>query len=54
LSRFDLIFIVRDLRNEKRDQALASHIIQLHQNRDQVRSHARAYARRPLVSPLAC
>lgn len=35
LSRFDLIFIVRDVRNEKRDKMLANHIINVHQNRDQ-------------------
>jgi peptidoglycan/LPS O-acetylase OafA/YrhL len=30
LSRFDLIFIVRDLRDEKRDIATARHVVRLH------------------------
>ena len=30
LSRFDCIFIVRDLRNEQHDRKLAGHIIDLH------------------------
>jgi len=34
LSRFDLIFIVRDIRNEKRDQELAKYVISVHQRKD--------------------
>jgi len=34
LSRFDLIFIVRDIRNEKRDKALAQYIIEVHRKHD--------------------
>eukprot|EP00743_Colponemidia_sp_Colp-15_P002111 GILK01002292.1.p1 GENE.GILK01002292.1~~GILK01002292.1.p1 ORF type:complete len:727 (+),score=126.75 GILK01002292.1:66-2246(+) len=30
LSRFDLIFIVRDIRNDEQDQTLARHILKLH------------------------
>ncbi|KAJ3435082.1 intein-containing DNA replication licensing factor mcm5 precursor [Anaeramoeba flamelloides] len=30
LSRFDLIFIVRDIMNEKRDRKIASHILNIH------------------------
>jgi DNA replication licensing factor MCM5 len=32
LSRFDLIFIVRDTRNEKRDQEIARHVVRVHIN----------------------
>lgn len=32
LSRFDLIFIVRDIRNEDRDMSMAHHIINIHLN----------------------
>jgi len=35
LSRFDLIFIVKDVSDVKRDEALAMHIINVHKNRDQ-------------------
>jgi DNA replication licensing factor MCM5 len=31
LSRFDLIFLVKDVRDEERDQTLAAHVLQLHQ-----------------------
>jgi len=31
LSRFDLIFLVKDLRDEERDKTLARHVLQLHQ-----------------------
>ncbi|KAI8897959.1 MCM2/3/5 family-domain-containing protein [Globomyces pollinis-pini] len=34
LSRFDLIFIVRDEHNEERDQTIAKHVIGVHMNRD--------------------
>ena len=30
LSRFDLIFIIRDVRNEERDQQIARHVMALH------------------------
>ena len=30
LSRFDCIFIVRDIRNEQQDKRLASHVLGLH------------------------
>jgi DNA replication licensing factor MCM5 len=30
LSRFDLIFIVRDIRNEERDKQIARHVINVH------------------------
>jgi len=32
LSRFDTIFIVRDVREEGIDKAIASHIVDLHMN----------------------
>jgi len=32
LSRFDLIFIVRDIRNERRDQEIARHVMRVHIN----------------------
>ena len=32
LSRFDLIFIVRDVRDEARDQMLAKHVMGVHMN----------------------
>jgi DNA replication licensing factor MCM5 len=38
LSRFDLIFIVRDIQDEKKDQELAKHIINVHRNREAFRS----------------
>jgi hypothetical protein len=38
LSRFDLIFIVRDIQDEKRDQELAKHIINVHRKQDAFRS----------------
>jgi len=31
LSRFDVIFIIRDLPNEKQDEAIASHVLEEHQ-----------------------
>jgi DNA replication licensing factor MCM5 len=31
LSRFDLIFLVKDVRDETRDQTLAKHVLELHQ-----------------------
>lgn len=31
LSRFDLIFIVRDVRDDKRDKTIAEHVLRLHQ-----------------------
>lgn len=31
LSRFDLIFIVRDIRDDKRDKIIAEHVLSLHQ-----------------------
>lgn len=31
LSRFDLIFIVRDIRDDKRDKTIAEHVLSLHQ-----------------------
>lgn len=31
LSRFDLIFIVRDVRNDERDKRIADHVLSLHQ-----------------------
>ncbi len=33
LSRFDLIFIVKDVRNPARDRAIAQHVVQLHVGR---------------------
>jgi hypothetical protein len=32
LSRFDLIFIVRDIRNQQRDMEIARHVIAVHMN----------------------
>ena len=32
LSRFDLIFIVRDIRNQQRDMDIARHVIAVHMN----------------------
>lgn len=32
LSRFDLIFIVRDVRNEARDTEIAKHVMRVHMN----------------------
>ena len=32
LSRFDMIFIVKDEHNEKRDTTIAKHVIQIHRN----------------------
>lgn len=32
LSRFDMIFIVKDEHNERRDATIASHIIDVHMN----------------------
>lgn len=31
LSRFDLIFIIRDVRDDKRDKTIAEHVLRLHQ-----------------------
>jgi DNA replicative helicase MCM subunit Mcm2 (Cdc46/Mcm family) len=36
LSRFDLIFIVRDIRDEERDRAIAKHVMSVHINAAQV------------------
>ena len=38
LSRFDLIFIVRDIRNEERDSAIARHVMGVHMNGGNVSS----------------
>lgn len=35
LSRFDSIFIVRDVREEKADKAIASHVVGLHMHANQ-------------------
>lgn len=41
LSRFDLIFIVRDVRNDARDKKIADHVLSLHQRgSDKVKSTA--------------
>ena len=32
LSRFDLIFIVRDVRDEERDRGIAKHVMGVHIN----------------------
>lgn len=42
LSRFDLIFVIRDVPNEKRDKAMASHILGL---------HSKEVRPRPIFSP---
>ena len=34
LSRFDLIFIVRDEHNQSRDRTIARHVLQVHMNMD--------------------
>ncbi|KAJ5075476.1 intein-containing DNA replication licensing factor mcm5 precursor [Anaeramoeba ignava] len=34
LSRFDLIFIIKDIKNEKRDQAIAKHILRMHMSKN--------------------
>jgi replicative DNA helicase Mcm len=34
INRFDLIFILRDLPNEKQDDAIASHVLRMHQKKD--------------------
>lgn len=44
LSRFDLIFIVKDVSDVKRDEALALHIINVHKNRDQALAMAGEFA----------
>ena len=31
LSRFDMIYIVRDIQNEERDACLAEHVLRVHQ-----------------------
>ncbi|KAJ1934005.1 minichromosome maintenance protein 5, partial [Linderina macrospora] len=36
LSRFDMIFIVKDEHNEQRDQTIARHVMQVHANRKAV------------------
>lgn len=41
LSRFDLIFIVRDVRNDERDKMIADHVLSLHQRgSDKVKSNS--------------
>ena len=32
MSRFDCIFIVKDIREDRNDKAIADHVINLHQN----------------------
>ncbi|KAJ6355214.1 hypothetical protein OIU77_005743 [Salix suchowensis] len=44
LSRFDLIFIVKDKRDYSRDKTIASHIIRVHASADRTSSNARAQA----------
>lgn len=47
LSRFDLIFIVRDIRNDERDRTIAEHVLNLHQ-----RGSAKSKGNRPgLLGP---
>ena len=38
LSRFDLIFIVRDIRNQERDMQIAKHVISVHINATDTRT----------------
>ena len=38
LSRFDLIFIVRDIRNQERDMQIARHVISVHVNATDTRT----------------
>ncbi|KAL0481692.1 DNA replication licensing factor MCM5 [Acrasis kona] len=40
LSRFDMIFIVKDVRDPKRDERIARHVLGIHQNKKQVRNVA--------------
>lgn len=34
LSRFDLIFIVKDVHDRSRDEKIARHVLQVHMNKD--------------------
>jgi replicative DNA helicase Mcm len=36
INRFDLIFILRDLPNQKQDDAIATHVLNLHQMKDKI------------------
>eukprot|EP00002_Diphylleia_rotans_P002321 TRINITY_DN11478_c0_g1_i1.p1 TRINITY_DN11478_c0_g1~~TRINITY_DN11478_c0_g1_i1.p1 ORF type:complete len:726 (-),score=163.07 TRINITY_DN11478_c0_g1_i1:394-2571(-) len=38
LSRFDMIFIVKDIRNEQRDKVIATHVMNVHMNPEEAAS----------------
>lgn len=40
LSRFDLIFILRDLQNERRDTTMAKHVLAVHRKQEQATTQA--------------
>lgn len=42
LSRFDLIFVLRDQRNEERDRQIAEHVVKLHSTAENTESSAAA------------
>ncbi len=48
LSRFDLIFIVRDIRNQERDMQIARHVISVHVNATDSRIEADSGACTPV------
>ena len=52
LSRFDLIFIVRDIRNERRDQEIARHVMRVHMSAGQLRLFRRLPGGPASSSPL--
>ena len=49
LSRFDLIFIVRDVQDERRDTQLARHVINVHRNGNEALEQMERDSDRPMI-----
>jgi DNA replicative helicase MCM subunit Mcm2 (Cdc46/Mcm family) len=50
LSRFDLIFIVKDNRTRERDEMIAKHVLDIHRKGGQLKTNYGAHLSNPLLS----